>query len=1372
MSGTPSPSGTITQGDRPQGEYDLFLSHATPDKTWVLTLAERLAAMGLRVFVDSLEIDPADNWVIRLSDALQNSRYLVLALSTHTAGRPWVLQEWTSWMAGQGPLGRLLPVRIDAVELPFILKPIQAIDAIDRDAQRAAAELFRVVGDPATLGADDARRLVLGRDRVFTLSRVDDQLRVILPRGEARQIPLPWTQDRRFGIAHLGFDKLHQQAVPEGTERAEMLRHARTLGELLFAALFDAADTQQLEQLIGPDRPRPVIQIRSDDALLLALPWELLYHQDQFLVRAGLVDLLRTTPNEVDGSTLLKQPTAPFKLVVNVSAPGGSKLSYEAESYRITLATADRCRIAPTELGTLTDLVETVHREAPTGIHFSGHGAPGALLFENDEGQDLRVAVTEVLETLRSDLPDAQRLPPFFYLASCHGNDPTDPEQDRPGAASAAVQLHRAGVTEVVGYFGPIVDALSTRAEEALYEAIAEELPTRDAVRRARKALARPLGEGDGHHRPGVTQDGDGAGQTADPSLATDPFPFAWAQLVFYRRGPEWPLSLASAPGKRRATRALRRTFTGFGSRKVLSAGFIGRRAEQHRVRRRLRRGERVLVFQGLGGLGKTTLAQQVLPWLTQDPAQVCTLWCQEVEGAPNRAEALVDQLLAYCRERFGLDWEGVVQQVDRAAGADPARRFALFLQVLLRNAPTLVLYLDNLESLLVGPSDTNQADTEAAAFGDWAEPALEAIWQIAQQLAQNADNAYLVASCRYRNPAFGDALLPIGPLPLDALFRLTEWFPQLNRLSTRSRARLVDRLDGHPRAVEYADDLVADALRRWRDTQGTWVLPEPPTPEDLDREWQTLVEPALPQVAKKLTDNLLLRAIWDRVLDARARRFLYRMTVLRTPADWTLLGLLGEADEPEAQTVATAERLRDTSLLKQMELRVPVSQDRSATRTRYGLHPATERFILAVHPEAPALLLAAHRRLGERLEAEAKDSPYIDARIEAGHHLLAAGEYDRAFKLLGDASQWLQDHGRVREGLALLVPFLEESVQVRMDPKWVGRLLGTLGLFNHRLGEITKAIGHYKQALENLREIGDRRGEGTSLGNLGLAYADLGEVTKAIGYYEQQLVITREIGDRHGEGNAHGNLGLAYADLGEVMKAIGYYEQQLVIVREIGDRRGEGNAHGNLGSAYLRLGEVKKAISYDEQWLAIAREIGDRHGESAALVNLGNAYANLGGFMKAIGYYGQALVIMREIGDRRGEDKALGNLGFTYAELGEVTKAIGYYEQQLIIAREIGDRHGEGAVLGNLGVAYNHLGEVTKAIGYYEQQLVIVREISDRRGEGAALGNLGIAYAHLCEVEKAQALLRQAKAIGEQIRDPHIIRVTSAALEELSAQG
>jgi len=47
-----------------------------------------------------------------------------------------------------------------------------------------------------------------------------------------------------------------------------------------------------------------MLNTRSDDALLLALPWELLHHNDAFLVREGKLNLLRTTTTEAAGSRM------------------------------------------------------------------------------------------------------------------------------------------------------------------------------------------------------------------------------------------------------------------------------------------------------------------------------------------------------------------------------------------------------------------------------------------------------------------------------------------------------------------------------------------------------------------------------------------------------------------------------------------------------------------------------------------------------------------------------------------------------------------------------------------------------------------------------------------------------------------------------------------------------------------------------------------------------------------------------------------------------------------------------------------------------------------------------------------------------------
>jgi hypothetical protein len=47
-------------------------------------------------------------------------------------------------------------------------------------------------------------------------------------------------------------------------------------------------------------------------------------------------------------------------------------------------------------------------------------------------------------------------------------------------------------------------------------------------------------------------------------------------------------------------------------------------------------------------------------------------------------------------------------------------------------------------------------------------------------------------------------------------------------------------------------------------------------------------------------------------------------------------------------------------------------------------------------------------------------------------------------------------------------------------------------------------------------------------------------------------------------------------------------------------------------------------------------------------------------------------------------------------------------------------------------------------------------------------VGNLGIAYAARGQAEKAIGLLEQALQIGQEIKDPYIVREASAALTRL----
>jgi hypothetical protein len=73
--------------------YDVFLSHSSKDKPVARKLAQRLKAEGIRVWLDEWEIQPGDIIGLKVEQGLQNSRVLVLIMSSHALGSEWVTLE-------------------------------------------------------------------------------------------------------------------------------------------------------------------------------------------------------------------------------------------------------------------------------------------------------------------------------------------------------------------------------------------------------------------------------------------------------------------------------------------------------------------------------------------------------------------------------------------------------------------------------------------------------------------------------------------------------------------------------------------------------------------------------------------------------------------------------------------------------------------------------------------------------------------------------------------------------------------------------------------------------------------------------------------------------------------------------------------------------------------------------------------------------------------------------------------------------------------------------------------------------------------------------------------------------------------------------
>ncbi len=191
---------------------------------------------------------------------------------------------------------------------------------------------------------------------------------------------------------------------------------------------------------------------------------------------------------------------------------------------------------------------------------------------------------------------------------------------------------------------------------------------------------------------------------------------------------------------------------------------------------------------------------------------------------------------------------------------------------------------------------------------------------------------------------------------------------------------------------------------------------------------------------------------------------------------------------------------------------------------------------------------------------------------------------------------------------------------------------LGNLGADYAYLGQPNQAIKLNEQALAISREIGDRGAEANALNNLGNAYKNLGIPLRAAKFYEQTLAIVRETGDHRGEGTTLNNLGATYGYLGDLQSAIEFFEKALAIRRKIGDRAGEGSALNNLGSSYIAMEDFQRAIECFELALTISCEIGDRKTEGLAYWNKALVVKKLGYDKEAIVLAETALVIFDQI--------------------------------------------------------------------------------------------------------------------------------------------
>ena len=252
---------------------------------------------------------------------------------------------------------------------------------------------------------------------------------------------------------------------------------------------------------------------------------------------------------------------------------------------------------------------------------------------------------------------------------------------------------------------------------------------------------------------------------------------------------------------------------------------------------------------------------------------------------------------------------------------------------------------------------------------------------------------------------------------------------------------------------------------------------------------------------------------------------------------------------------------------------------------------------ILLGTPLEAIRLLNQGLRLAEYLRFRASNSEYFHMTkfVERLHCFLGV-----AYCTLGDSNLALQHHLRCLKAIG------QRHIT---DPELKMLVYKGLGNEYFYFAQYEKAIDYYKQALEQAKDINNKRQYGLTVWGLGLAFQQKGDLFRAKTNYQEALKYLGEAENLLLLAQIRALLGLVHVTLKEFKEAEYQLNKSLGGARKLGDVRTLGIALAHAASLYVAKGETEQAIQAIQEGLPMTQQSGDQRNEANLQLTLAAAH-------------------------------------------------------------------------------------------------------------------------------------------------------------------
>ncbi|MER2565384.1 MAG: protein kinase [Myxococcaceae bacterium] len=739
------------------------------------------------------------------------------------------------------------------------------------------------------------------------------------------------------------------------------------------------------------------------------------------------------------------------------------------------------------------------------------------------------------------------------------------------------------------------------------------------------------------------------------------------------------------------------------------ASAFIGREKDLSALTASFDEGARLVTLVGFGGMGKTRLAQQYAA--TQLPSFEADGGVWFVDLAECHSLEQVAKAVAQA-----LDVQVPMNATSDATVTHAGRT--------LKSLGRALVVLDNFEQVV---------PFAQASVGAWLSKAPEL------RLLVTSREALQVAD---------EVVQPLEPLPVDgvesAAMQLFRARAELVRPKALSRAELedvahiVERLEGHPLALELAASRLSELTVR----------------EVRDR----------------------LRERFD-LLGGRGTKNTYRHATLWNTIDWSWQ-LLTSAEQ---QALSQLSVFRGGFTLDAASAVIEV--DGKKGKDPVDLVRALHRKSLVRYFAVPALpkelrlglLESIHEFAAEKLTA--MDGEGRTRRRHAAHYLDVGRQWASA--VANGTSLDALTHLEVeRENLTEVFDRALSSMPPTLATATTA--LGALEALEPvflRKGPFSAHMALLDDALTVARNVGVKSTViARAMQQRGNLQRTLGRPQLAVEDLSRAVSIVEATGERALEGRIRRDLAVARFVSGDVESARDWLVSALSAARESRDEALVLQTLSSLAIVQVAMGEVDEAALCCDEGLPLARKRGDSTTEARLLGSLGTIYQEQEKLDLALTFFTEAVARANAVRDVRLEGYFVGKRAGTLLARGEFDAAEKPLEDAITRLAEVGDLRHEGLFLTYLAVVQLHRGHFAQARVTLSAAQVRLEAVKDP----LSLTALAIRRLHV-EVAAKDAGPKEARAMLADVRaargsrrarteQSEEVRIAARALEEALA--